>query len=85
MRPPGGGAALVVDDEASNLRVLTACLEKAGLSIRVAKNGEKAIEFARRGLDIVIVNPTAPVGEAYWKPTPTGNIIVDFVRGKMPA
>jgi dihydroflavonol-4-reductase len=31
------------------------------------------------------VNPTAPVGERDWKPTPTGKIIVDFLRGAMPA
>ncbi len=44
-----------------------------------------ALEFAAKGLPVVIVNPTAPVGEADLKPTPTGKIIVDFVRGAMPA
>ena len=34
---------------------------------------------------MVIVNPTAPVGDHDWKPTPTGNIIVNFLRGKLPA
>lgn len=33
----------------------------------------------------MIVNPTAPVGDHDWKPTPTGKIILDFVRGKLPA
>ncbi len=46
---------------------------------------QAAVEFARRGLPVVIVNPTAPVGEADWKPTPTGRIIVDFLRGATPA
>lgn len=46
---------------------------------------QAALEFARRGLPVVIVNPTAPVGEADWKPTPTGRIIVDFLRGATPA
>jgi dihydroflavonol-4-reductase len=36
-------------------------------------------------LPVVIVNPTAPVGERDVKPTPTGKIIVDFLRGRMPA
>ena len=33
----------------------------------------------------VIVNPTAPVGDHDFKPTPTGKIVVDFMRGAMPA
>jgi dihydroflavonol-4-reductase len=44
-----------------------------------------AIQFAAQGLPVVIVNPTAPVGECDLKPTPTGKIIVDFMRGAMPA
>jgi dihydroflavonol-4-reductase len=44
-----------------------------------------ALEFAAQGLPVVIVNPTAPVGERDLKPTPTGKIIVDFLRGAMPA
>ena len=41
--------------------------------------------FAREGLPVVIVNPTAPIGTMDRKPTPTGRIIVDFLNGKMPA
>jgi dihydroflavonol-4-reductase len=44
-----------------------------------------ALEKARAGLPVIIVNPTAPVGDHDWKPTPTGKIIVDFLRGKLPA
>jgi dihydroflavonol-4-reductase len=44
-----------------------------------------ALEEARAGLPVVIVNPTAPVGDHDWKPTPTGKIIVDFLKGNMPA
>ncbi len=44
-----------------------------------------ALECAQRGVPVVIVNPTAPVGEGDWKPTPTGKIILDFLRGRMPA
>lgn len=46
---------------------------------------QAALERARRGVPVVIVNPTAPVGEADVKPTPTGKIILDFLRGRMPA
>jgi len=44
-----------------------------------------AIEAARSGIDLVIVNPTTPVGERDIKPTPTGRIIVDFLKKKFPA
>lgn len=44
-----------------------------------------ALECARGGLPVVIVNPTAPVGDHDFKPTPTGKITVDFLRGAMPA
>ncbi|HKP84774.1 MAG TPA: hopanoid-associated sugar epimerase [Blastocatellia bacterium] len=39
--------------------------------------------FVERGLPVVIVNPSTPVGEMDIKPTPTGKIIVDFLKGKM--
>jgi dihydroflavonol-4-reductase len=44
-----------------------------------------AIEAARAGMDVVVVNPTTPVGERDLKPTPTGRIIVDFLKKKFPA
>lgn len=46
---------------------------------------QTALSFAEEGFPVVIVNPTAPVGDHDRKPTPTGKIIVDFLRGKMPA
>lgn len=42
-----------------------------------------AIERARAGLPVVIVNPSAPVGPWDVKPTPTGQMIVDFMRGRL--
>jgi dihydroflavonol-4-reductase len=44
-----------------------------------------ALQFARSGYPVVIVNPTAPVGDHDWKPTPTGKIILDFLKRDMPA
>ncbi len=44
-----------------------------------------AIEAGRSGMDVVVVNPTTPVGERDIKPTPTGRIIVDFLKRKFPA
>jgi len=46
---------------------------------------QEALKFAKGGFPVVIVNPTAPVGDHDVKPTPTGKIIVDFLTGKMPA
>src|ERR1041384_2050060 len=44
-----------------------------------------ALELAGKGLPVVIVNPSAPVGPHDVKPTPTGKVIVDFLNGQMPA
>jgi dihydroflavonol-4-reductase len=44
-----------------------------------------ALEKAAAGFPVVIVNPTAPVGDHDWKPTPTGKIILDFLRNRLPA
>jgi dihydroflavonol-4-reductase len=44
-----------------------------------------ALELARKGLPIVIVNPSAPVGPRDVKPTPTGQLILDFLNRKLPA
>ena len=44
-----------------------------------------ALEFARAGFPVVIVNPTAPLGDHDVKPTPTGKIVLDFLKGDMPA
>lgn len=44
---------------------------------------EVASDFARQGLPLVIVNPAAPVGVGDHKPTATGQMIVDFLNGKM--
>jgi dihydroflavonol-4-reductase len=44
-----------------------------------------AVALAAFGLPVVIVNPTAPVGDHDSKPTPTGKIVLDFLKGEMPA
>jgi dihydroflavonol-4-reductase len=46
---------------------------------------QTALEFARGGFPVVIVNPTAPIGDHDIKPTPTGKIVMDFLKGDMPA
>src|SRR5579863_6997677 len=44
-----------------------------------------ALEAGRSGMNVVVVNPTTPVGEQDIKPTPTGRIILDFLKRKFPA
>ncbi len=44
---------------------------------------QEVLQRAREGLPVVIVNPSAPVGEGDIKPTPTGQMIVDFMMGRM--
>ena len=44
-----------------------------------------AMEAGRKEMDVVTVNPTTPVGDHDIKPTPTGCIVVDFLKKKFPA
>jgi len=44
-----------------------------------------AMEAGRSGMNVVTVNPTTPIGEQDVKPTPTGRIVVDFLKRKFPA
>ncbi|HLZ32419.1 MAG TPA: hopanoid-associated sugar epimerase [Nitrospira sp.] len=46
---------------------------------------QEVLKLARAGLPVVVVNPSAPVGAGDVKPTPTGQVIVDFMKGRMPA
>jgi len=46
---------------------------------------QKVLQAVREGLNIVLVNPTTPIGEQDIKPTPTGRIIVDFLKRNFPA
>ncbi|MBZ5508992.1 MAG: NAD-dependent epimerase/dehydratase family protein [Acidobacteriia bacterium] len=44
-----------------------------------------ALEAGQNGANVVVVNPTTPIGEYDIKPTPTGRIVVDFLKRKFPA
>jgi dihydroflavonol-4-reductase len=46
---------------------------------------QQAIEAARAGQHVMILNPTTPIGANDIKPTPTGQIIVDFLNRRFPA
>ncbi len=46
---------------------------------------QEAIKAAEAGQQVMILNPTTPIGPNDLKPTPTGRIFVDFLNGKFPA
>ena len=46
---------------------------------------QEAIAAARSGQRVLILNPTTPIGSGDLKPTPTGQIVVDFLNGRFPA
>lgn len=46
---------------------------------------EVALDAARMGMSVVIVNPSTPVGAGDIKPTPTGQLVLDAACGRMPA
>jgi dihydroflavonol-4-reductase len=46
---------------------------------------QQAMQAAQRGQQVIILNPTTPVGAGDIKPTPTGRIVVDFLNRKFPA
>ena len=48
-------------------------------------HGTRDCPVAGQGLPLVVVNPAAPIGPWDIKPTPTGKIVVDFLRRKLPA
>ncbi len=76
--PQGGG--LGTEETAVSLA------QMAGDYKRSKYFAEQAVmKLAKAGLPVVIVNPSAPVGVYDVKPTPTGQIIVDFMKGRMVA
>ncbi len=46
---------------------------------------QEAIKAAQAGQQVIILNPTSPIGSNDAKPTPTGRIFLDFLNGKFPA
>ena len=77
-RPPEGGLATEVTPPT------TADLK--GHYRQTKYLAEREVDAAvARGQDVVVVNPTVPVGPWDVKPTPSGRIVLDFLRGRMPA
>lgn len=74
--PNGGGigdetTALELDDIVGNYKRSKYMAEKG------------VLRLVEKGLPAVVVNPSAPIGPRDVKPTPTGQIVVDFLKGRM--
>jgi dihydroflavonol-4-reductase len=76
--PPGGG--LGTEETPVSLEQMAGHYKRSKYLAE-----QEVIKLARAGLPVVIVNPSAPVGAGDVKPTPTGQVIVDFMKGRMPA
>ncbi len=74
------------DGEVANERYQSEREQLVGAYKRSKYDGEVLVQHAvAGGQDIVIVNPSTPIGPWDAKPTPTGDIVVRFCTGKMPA
>ena len=81
-----GALGLEPDGSAANEETAVELADMIGHYKRSKYLAERrAEEWAKRGLPVVIVNPSTPVGELDLKPTPTGRILVDFLNRRMPA
>jgi dihydroflavonol-4-reductase len=76
--PPGGG--LGTEDTPVSLDQMAGHYKRSKYLAE-----QEVLKAAKEGLPVVIVNPSAPVGAGDVKPTPTGQVIVDFMKGRMPA
>lgn len=76
--PPGGG--LGTEDTPVSLAQMAGHYKRSKYLAE-----QEVLRLAKQGLPVVIVNPSAPVGEGDVKPTPTGQMIVEFMKGRMPA
>src|SRR5712672_1598165 len=75
---PHGGIGR--EDTPSSLAAMTGHYKRSKYMAEQA-----ALEAARAGAPVVIVNPSTPIGALDFKPTPTGRIIVDLLNRRMPA
>ena len=81
-----GALGLNADGSPANETTPVTREEVVGRYKKSKYDAERAAEaWAGRGLPLVIVNPSTPVGELDVKPTPTGQMILDFVNGRLPA
>lgn len=76
--PPAGASA--TEETTTTVEALVSDYKKSKFLAEQA-----ALKAAQSGLDVVIVNPSTPIGAYDVKPTPTGEIILRFLQNRMPA
>lgn len=76
--PPGGG--LGTEDTPVALDQMAGHYKRSKFLAE-----QEVLKLAQKGFPVVIVNPSAPVGTGDVRPTPTGQVIIDFMKGRMPA
>lgn len=74
--PPG---RLATEETTTTVDALVSDYKKSKFLAEAA-----ALQAARAGFDVVIVNPSTPIGPYDIKPTPTGDVILRFLEGRMP-
>jgi len=76
-----------IDPPALGTEDRTATMEEVAGDYKQSKlqAEQKVVEYIEHGAPVVIVNPTMPIGPWDIKPTPSGQVVVDFLNGKMPA
>jgi dihydroflavonol-4-reductase len=81
------GALGIPPDGSPGTETTPVCLEELPGPYKRSKflAEQEALAAAMRGQDVVIVNPSTPVGPGDRKPTPTGRMVVDFLNRRMPA
>jgi dihydroflavonol-4-reductase len=77
---PGSNGSPVNEESPSDVKTMAGHYKKSKFLAE-----KEVYQYAGKGLPVIIVNPSTPVGDMDRKPTPTGKIIVDFLSGKMPA
>ena len=76
--PPAG--SLATEETLTTVDALVSDYKKSKFLAEQA-----ALKAAKIGLDVVIVNPSTPIGAYDVKPTPTGEIVLRFLQDRMPA
>jgi len=76
--PPGGG--LGTEETPVSLEQMAGHYKRSKYLAE-----QEVLKLSKVGLPVIIVNPSAPVGTGDVKPTPTGQVIVDFMKGRIPA
>jgi dihydroflavonol-4-reductase len=81
-----GALGLTADGTPADERTPVSASSLIGTYKRSKHEAERTAErWAARGAPVVIVNPSTPVGERDVKPTPTGQMVLDFLNRRMPA